>query len=76
MLEAPRELIRPSGLLIAAHACATGATLVTANTDEFKRIRGLTVENWLATAKPTENLRKNVNLQAHSLRQAGRGNIL
>ena len=26
----------------------TGATIVTANTDEFKRIRGLKVENWLA----------------------------
>ena len=32
-------------LPIAAHAYATGATIVTANTDEFKRIRGL---NWLA----------------------------
>jgi hypothetical protein len=32
-------------LLIAAHAYATGATIVTANTDEFRRIRGL---NWLA----------------------------
>jgi tRNA(fMet)-specific endonuclease VapC len=31
-----------------AHAYATGATIVTANTDEFKRIRGLKVENWLA----------------------------
>jgi tRNA(fMet)-specific endonuclease VapC len=35
-------------LLIAAHAYAIGATVVTANTDEFKRIRGLKVENWLA----------------------------
>ena len=35
-------------LLIAAHAYATGATIVTANADEFKRIRGLNVENWLA----------------------------
>jgi predicted nucleic acid-binding protein len=34
-------------LLIAAHAYATGATIVTANADEFKRIRGLNVENWL-----------------------------
>jgi tRNA(fMet)-specific endonuclease VapC len=40
---------RPMGgdLLIAAHAYATGATIVTANADEFKRIRGLNVENWL-----------------------------
>jgi tRNA(fMet)-specific endonuclease VapC len=34
--------------VIAAHAQAIGATFVTANTEEFKRIRGLTVENWLA----------------------------
>jgi tRNA(fMet)-specific endonuclease VapC len=34
--------------LIAAHAYATGATVVTANAAEFKRIRGLNVENWLA----------------------------
>ena len=34
--------------LIAAHARATGATTVTANVDEFKRVRGLRVENWLA----------------------------
>lgn len=33
-------------LLIAAHACTVEATIVTA--DEFKRIRGLSVENWLA----------------------------
>jgi tRNA(fMet)-specific endonuclease VapC len=35
-------------LLIAAHACATRATVVTANVDAFKRVRGLKVENWLA----------------------------
>lgn len=34
-------------LLIAAHARATGATFVTANVIEFKRVRGLKVENWL-----------------------------
>ncbi len=42
---------RPIGgndLLIAAHAYAIGATIVSANTREFKRIRGLKVENWLA----------------------------
>ena len=27
---------------------AVGATIVTANADEFKRVPGLTVENWLA----------------------------
>ena len=42
---------RPIGhndLLIAAHARALGATLVTHNTDEFTRVPGLAIENWLA----------------------------
>ena len=47
-LEAAGKLIGGNDLLIAAHAYATGATIVTANTGEFKRIRGLNVENWLA----------------------------
>ena len=47
-LEAAGTPIGGNDLLIAAHAYATGATIVTANTDEFKRIRGLNVENWLA----------------------------
>jgi tRNA(fMet)-specific endonuclease VapC len=47
-LEAAGKPIGGNNLLIAAHAYATGATIVTANTGEFKRIRGLNVENWLA----------------------------
>ena len=47
-LEAAGRLIGGNDLLIAAHAYATGATIVTANTGEFKRVRGLSVENWLA----------------------------
>jgi tRNA(fMet)-specific endonuclease VapC len=47
-LEAAGKPIGGNDLLIAAHAYATGATIVTANTAEFKRIRGLNVENWLA----------------------------
>ena len=47
-LEAAGTPIGGNDLLIAAHAYATGATIVTANTDEFKRMRGLNVENWLA----------------------------
>ena len=47
-LEAAGKPIGGNDLLIAAHACAIGATIVTANTDEFKRIRGLSVDNWLA----------------------------
>jgi tRNA(fMet)-specific endonuclease VapC len=47
-LEAAGKPIGGNDLLIAAHACTIGATIVTANTDEFKRIAGLKVENWLA----------------------------
>jgi tRNA(fMet)-specific endonuclease VapC len=47
-LEAAGTPIGGNDLLIAAHAHATGATVVTANVDEFKRIHGLKVENWLA----------------------------
>jgi tRNA(fMet)-specific endonuclease VapC len=47
-LETIGKPIGGNDLLIAAHACAIGAAIVTANTDEFKRIRGLKVENWLA----------------------------
>lgn len=51
-IRSKRESVgRPIGsndLLIAAHACATQATIVTANIGEFKRVRGLKVENWLA----------------------------
>ena len=46
-LEASGKPIGSNDLLIAAHAQATGATIVTANADEFKRVRGLKVENWL-----------------------------
>ena len=46
-LETAGTPIGSNDLLIAAHACATGATIVTANANEFKRIRGLKVENWL-----------------------------
>ena len=34
-------------MLIAAHALALGATLVTDNVREFGRVDGLAVENWL-----------------------------
>lgn len=46
-LEAAGRTIGPNDLLIAAHACALGAVLVTANTGEFSRVRDLQVENWL-----------------------------
>jgi len=47
-LEAAGQPIGGNDLLIAAHACMTGATIVTANESGFKRVRGLSVENWLA----------------------------
>ncbi|MBC8129471.1 MAG: PIN domain-containing protein [Rhizobiaceae bacterium] len=39
--------IGPNDLLIAAHALALNATLVTDNIREFSRVPGLAVENWL-----------------------------
>ena len=47
-LEAAGRPIGSNDLLIAAHAYKLGATVVTANVGEFRRIRGLNVENWLA----------------------------
>ena len=47
-LERSGTPISGNDMLIAAHALALGATLVTANTREFTRIEGLAVENWLA----------------------------
>jgi tRNA(fMet)-specific endonuclease VapC len=46
-LEKAGKPIGPNDLLIAAHALSVGAVLVTANAKEFRRVRGLTVENWL-----------------------------
>jgi tRNA(fMet)-specific endonuclease VapC len=39
--------IGPYDLLIAAHARHTGATLVSNNEREFRRVPGLSVQNWL-----------------------------
>jgi len=39
--------IGPYDMLIAAHARYLGATVVTNNEREFRRVRGLFVENWL-----------------------------
>jgi len=46
-LEAAGQPIGMNDLLIASHALALGLTLVTGNTSEFSRVRGLKVENWL-----------------------------
>ena len=42
--------IGPNDLLIAAHAAALDATLVTDNEREFRRVPGLQIENWLRDA--------------------------
>jgi tRNA(fMet)-specific endonuclease VapC len=46
-VEAAGRPIGGNDLLIAAHARALGAVVVTANAVEFKRVAGLQVENWL-----------------------------
>ena len=46
-LESAGLPIDRNDLLIAAHARALGLTLVTDNMNEFSRIQGLNVENWL-----------------------------
>ncbi|MCB1212201.1 MAG: PIN domain-containing protein [Verrucomicrobiales bacterium] len=48
-LEAGGKLIGPLDLLIAAQARSLGATLVTANVAEFKRVKGLKVQAWAAS---------------------------
>lgn len=45
-LQALGTPIGPNNLLIAAHALALGAVLVTDNVREFGRVEGLTIENW------------------------------
>jgi len=42
------QLIGDLDMLIAATACAAGATLVTNNVSEFERVEGLAVENWMS----------------------------
>ena len=46
-LEAVGQPIGPTDLFIAAHAYATGVTLVTHNVQEFRRVQGLKLEDWL-----------------------------
>ncbi len=45
-LESSGEMIGNNDLWIAAHALAAGLTLVTNNEKEFRRVRGLKVQNW------------------------------
>jgi tRNA(fMet)-specific endonuclease VapC len=45
-LEKKGKPIGPNDMLIAAHALALGLVLVSDNVSEFKRVRGLKLENW------------------------------
>jgi tRNA(fMet)-specific endonuclease VapC len=46
-LESKGEMIGNNDLWIAAHALAAGLTLVTNNQKEFRRVRGLKLQNWV-----------------------------
>ena len=46
-LERQGTPIGPNELVIAAHGLASNLTVVTGNEKEFRRVQGLTVENWL-----------------------------
>jgi tRNA(fMet)-specific endonuclease VapC len=46
-LERRGQVIGQNDMLIAAHAIALDAILVTDNVREFRRVKGLRVENWL-----------------------------
>ena len=50
VLERQGTPIGPNDTLIAAHALSVDAVLVTDNDDEFRRIPGLQIENWLRDA--------------------------
>jgi tRNA(fMet)-specific endonuclease VapC len=45
-LQSRGTVIGANNLFIAAHARSLGLTLITNNTRELKRIRGLSIENW------------------------------
>lgn len=53
-LQGAGRLIGANDLLIAATALANGLALITHNTDEFKRVEGLDVEDWEAETRPCE----------------------
>ncbi len=46
-LEREEKSIGANDMMIAAHALSLDAVLVTGNVDEFSRVKGLKIENWL-----------------------------
>ncbi len=49
-LKARGTMIGANDLFIAAHARSLDLTLITNNTREFKRVRGLSIDNWATSA--------------------------
>jgi tRNA(fMet)-specific endonuclease VapC len=49
-LKTKGAMIGANDRLIAAHARSLGLTLITNNTRESKRVRGLSIDNWTTTA--------------------------
>jgi tRNA(fMet)-specific endonuclease VapC len=52
------QMIGANDLFIAAHARTLGLRLVTNNTAEFGRVRGLTLENWTLPVRHTRSRRE------------------
>ena len=50
-LERTGQLIGSMDMLIAAHAVSVDAILVTNNVQEFRRVKGLLVEDWISETK-------------------------
>jgi len=50
-LERTGQLIGSMDILIAAHAMSLDATMVTNNVQEFQRVKGLSVEDWISETK-------------------------
>ena len=55
-LERKGEIIGQFDLLIAAHTLSENRILVTNNEKEFKRIRGLKIENWTSHITKKEEI--------------------
>jgi tRNA(fMet)-specific endonuclease VapC len=49
------QMIGGNDLFVAAHARSLGLTLVTNNTAEFGRVKGLTLENWTLAVRRTRS---------------------
>ena len=49
------RMIGANDLFIAAHARAIGLRLVTNNTGEFSRVKGLAIENWTLSARSSRS---------------------